>query len=92
MGFILTCPWCDGEGVWPAEETCVNCGGDGEIDITDPAIINTTREKQIAIHFQIAHQVLEAHDDIMNKFQDTFEKCTEIKNRCDEILAAIQAL
>jgi RecJ-like exonuclease len=55
---VIICPWCEGDGTWPFEEPCVNCGGDGEININDLAMASVSREVQHKVMFQIAHLVM----------------------------------
>ena len=54
---VITCPFCDGDGTYPESQTCSGCGGDGEVDTTNPEVLAMSREAQLTIQYQVLDEL-----------------------------------
>lgn len=73
---IIICPLCNGSGTWLGDP-CWLCGGDGEIDLTDEAVLHISRETRILAEYAIRNTLLTEIADIKDKCNDIFEKLNE---------------
>lgn len=83
---IVTCPYCNGTGLYPdAETTCFACSGSGSIDTAGPEI----GQLGVDIRNRLVFTVM---SNLSDKVDDVQDKCNDIKEKCDEIKAVVDAL
>jgi len=81
---VVTCEICRGTGIL-LEESCPNCGGDGEVDLLDDSFKHTSHSQHRILQGNIWSIVLTAVADIEGKIDDVKEKVDEIKAVVDEL-------
>ena len=80
---VFNCGQCNGTGTYLGE-TCPLCGGDGEIDLLDPAMTGIDLGLQKRLIGLIANETLTKIADLTDKVNDVMDKCNDIMEKLNE--------
>ena len=81
---LINCETCKGTGVL-LEESCPNCGGNGEVDFLDDSFKHTRHSQFMTLQGAMWSALLTDIKDIKDKYNDIFEKVVEIKTVVDAL-------
>ena len=88
---VITCGACSGAGS-VSGETCLACGGDGQIDLTDADFRGISLGDQIAIMGVVWDSMLTSFVDIKSKLDALDTKLDALDTHLDVIETKIDAL
>ena len=81
---VITCHVCT-EGIRSDGSTCSHCGGDGEIDLTDPSFRQIEYGPMITLVGLVWNTLLTNQANMEDKLDDIKDKCNDIKEKVDEL-------
>ena len=81
----ITCPWCNGSGFYPTpQDSCAQCGGDGNFALTDPELFWVRRHVKFRARWAVRAEVLSRLAALEDKVDNIIDKCNDIFEKVSE--------